>query len=52
MSPFQKELPYKMKRLFAKNIKTIFVPAKRNIHILRPIKDKFCQSRRYILYVL
>jgi hypothetical protein len=38
---FQQVTLYRISRLFAKHIKPIHIPVKKNAHMLRPIKDKF-----------
>jgi hypothetical protein len=38
--PFQKVVSKNIRRLHAKYIKTIHIAVKKNIHMLRPIKDK------------
>jgi hypothetical protein len=41
MIPFQQAVLNKISRLLAKhNIKAIHIPVKKNIHMLRPVKDK------------
>jgi hypothetical protein len=40
MIPYQKAITNKISRLLAKyNIKTVHIPRKKNIHMLRPVKD-------------